>query len=37
MIFKTPEVMAAGGLRALMAGGKPAELLTETKVRMFSA
>lgn len=37
MIFKTPEVMAAGGLKALMVGGKPAELLTETKVRMFSA
>lgn len=38
MIFKTPEVMAAGGLKALMAGGnKPAELMTETKVRMFSA
>ena len=37
MIFKTPEVLAAGGLKALMAGGKPAELLNETKVRMFSA
>lgn len=37
MIFKTPEVMAAGGLKALMAGGKPAELMTETKARMFSA
>lgn len=37
MIFKTPEVTAAGGLKALMAVGKPAELLSETKVRMFSA
>ncbi len=37
MIFKTPEVLSAGGLKALMAGGKPAELLTEAKVRMFSA
>ncbi len=37
MIFKTPEVLAAGGLKALMAWGKPAELLRETKVRMFSA
>ena len=37
MIFKTPEVLAAGGLKALTAGGKPAELLSETKARMFSA
>ena len=37
MIFKTPEVLAAGGLKALMAGGKPTELLSETKNRMFSA
>ncbi len=37
MIFQTPEVLAAGGINALMAGGKPAELLIETKVRMFSA
>lgn len=37
MIFKTPEVEAAGGLEALGAGGKPAELLRETKERVFSA
>lgn len=37
MIFKTPEVTAAGGLKAPMAVGKPAELLSETKVRMLSA
>jgi hypothetical protein len=37
MIFHTPEVKAAGGIRALLAGGKPSELLRETKERMFSA
>jgi type I restriction enzyme R subunit len=37
MIFKTPEVQAAGGIKALIAGGKPDELLRETKERMFSA
>jgi len=36
-IFQTPEVKASGGLAALMADGKPAELLRETKVRMFAA
>jgi type I restriction enzyme R subunit len=36
-IFQTPEVKAAGGLAALMAAGKPAELLRETKVRMFAS
>lgn len=36
-IFQTPEVKAAGGLEALKAAGKPAELLRETKVRMFAA
>ena len=36
-IFQTPEVKKAGGLAALQAGGKPAELLRETKIRMFSA
>jgi len=35
-IFQTPEVKAAGGLAALMAVGKPAELLRKTKVRMFA-
>jgi len=36
-IFQTPEVKAAGGLAALKTAGKPAELLRETKVRMFAA
>jgi len=36
-IFQTPEVKAAGGLEALKASGTPAELLRETKVRMFAA
>ena len=36
-IFQTPKVKAAGGLQALKAVGKPAELLRETKVRMFAA
>jgi type I restriction enzyme R subunit len=36
-IFQTLEVKMAGGLAALQAGGKPAELLRETKIRMFSA
>ena len=36
-IFQTPEVKAAGGLEALKEAGKPAELLRETKVRMFVA
>lgn len=36
-IFRTPEVMQAGGLAALRAVGKPSELLRETKERMFSA
>jgi type I restriction enzyme, R subunit len=35
-IFQTPEVKAARGLAALMAAGKPAELLRETKVRMVT-
>jgi len=37
LIFRTPEVQAAGGLAALQAAGNPAELLSETKVRMFTA
>jgi type I restriction enzyme R subunit len=37
LIFQTPELKAAGGLQALIAGGNPAELLRETKERMFSA
>jgi type I restriction enzyme R subunit len=36
-IFQTPEVRAAGGLAALQAAGQPAELLRETKQRMFAA
>jgi len=36
-IFKTPSVMRAGGLDALKALGKPADVLRETKERMFSA
>ena len=36
-IFQTPEVKAAGGLEALKAAGKPADLLRETKTRMFAA
>ncbi|MGI9250324.1 MAG: DEAD/DEAH box helicase family protein [Pseudohongiellaceae bacterium] len=36
MVFQTPEVQAAGGLEALTAGGKPKELLSETKERIFS-
>lgn len=37
MIWQTPEVAAAGGLRALKAVGDPAKLLDETKERMFTA
>ena len=36
-IFETPEVRRAGGLEALRSVGKPAEVLRETKVRMFAA
>lgn len=36
-IFQTPEVVRAGGLAALKAVGKPAEVLHETKERMFAA
>jgi len=36
-IFQTPEVKSAGGLAALQAAGNPRELLTETKIRMFTA
>jgi type I restriction enzyme R subunit len=36
-IFQTPEVKAAGGLAALQTAGQPAELLRETKRRMFAA
>ena len=36
-IIKTPEVMKAGGLAALKILGKSAEILRETKERMFAA
>jgi type I restriction enzyme R subunit len=36
-VLQTPEVKAAGGLAALQAAGQPAELLRETKARMFAA
>jgi|CXWL01.1.fsa_nt_gi type I restriction enzyme R subunit len=36
-IFETPEVNKAGGLIALRAFGQPAEILRETKARIFAA
>ncbi|MCX6998513.1 MAG: DEAD/DEAH box helicase family protein [Kiritimatiellaeota bacterium] len=36
-IFQTPEVRNAGGLAALRALGQPADVLQETKERMFAA
>ncbi len=36
-IFETPEVTKAGGLNSLRALGRPAEILRETKVRLFAA
>lgn len=36
-IFQTPDVVRAGGLPALKLVGKPADVLMETKYRMFSA
>jgi len=36
-VFQTPEVVNAGGLAALKALGHPAEILLETKERMFAA
>jgi len=36
-IFKIPEVVRAGGLDALKTLGKPAEILHETKERIFRA
>ena len=36
-IFQTPEVVRAGGLPALKTLGKPADILRETKGRMFAA
>ncbi|MCL5108733.1 MAG: hypothetical protein M1401_07695, partial [Chloroflexi bacterium] len=36
-IFQTAEVQQAGGLQALSKGGAPAEVLRQTKERMFAA
>ena len=36
-IFQTPEMRNAGGLAALKLAGRPADVLAETKVRMFAA
>jgi len=36
-VFNTPDVQNAGGLSALKALGKPAEILMDTKIRMFAA
>ena len=36
-IFQTPEVANAGGMAALQAYGNPAEALSQTKIRMFTA
>lgn len=36
-VFQTPEVVRAGGLQALKVLGKPADILRETKERLFAA
>ena len=36
-VFQTPEVVRAGGLAALRALGQPAEVLRQTKERIFAA
>ena len=36
-VFQTPEVIRAGGLDALKALGRPADILRETKELMFAA
>ncbi|MBI3797101.1 MAG: hypothetical protein HY268_09070 [Deltaproteobacteria bacterium] len=36
-IFQTPEIVRAGGLATLRAIGRPADVLRETKERMFAA
>jgi len=36
-VFRTPEVVQAGGLQALKTLGKPADILRETKERLFAA
>jgi type I restriction enzyme R subunit len=35
-VFQTPEVAQAGGLKALKTLGKPADILRETKARLFA-
>jgi type I restriction enzyme R subunit len=37
LVFKVPDVMHAGGLAALQALGEPADVLLDTKARMFAA
>jgi type I restriction enzyme R subunit len=37
LIWQTPEVVAAGGLKAVKAAGEPKQVLHETKERMFTA
>jgi type I restriction enzyme R subunit len=37
LIFQTPEVARAGGLAALSAAGRPADVLREAKERMFAS
>jgi type I restriction enzyme R subunit len=37
LVFETPEVKKSGGLDALRSLGRPAEVLRETKVRIFAA
>jgi len=36
-VFQVPDVLRGGGLEALKALGRPAEVLAETKRRMFAA
>ncbi|RKH86541.1 hypothetical protein D7Y13_42200 [Corallococcus praedator] len=36
-LFQVPEIVRSGGLSALKLLGKPASVLQETKVRLFSA
>jgi len=36
-VFRVPDVVKAGGLAALQALGEPADVLLETKARMFAA
>ena len=36
-VFRTPEIIRAGGLNSLRQLGDPADVLRETKERMFAA